>query len=452
MKSKMKIYFSNPEKKIGVGALFGYALAIIPITVFIINILIFGYSNELNNAIAIFTIVLSVYLCYVYRFNIGLFLVMVFIAYTNYSIAMGVYLFPEIRPTALYAQFTGVDLYGKTILCTLIFESALILLSHQVLNEPRIIELKRDEHLEKYEYNNIIAWGALVVYAVMFFAVFRFSESGGRSSTSALNEYRIIVAIIGCYYSGKKKIFKNAWTILIVFTSVLTMFGGNRANMFGSMFLLLVFWYYKFFTYKKVLILLPFAVVLLAAVGFERGSFGLTNETFKKAIQILSKDKLTYEGAVFGYMPSLATMSLIDGCSTQQKVNLFLRHIVYAFTIGRAGDINPDLVFWSREYYVHYNGYISPSYFYMWFKFAGPAIFAILVNAYVNMYNRCIHTFKLSNFFEKLKYILSLFFLCSVTRWYTYGPMGLIRGAFVCSVVYFIVYWFDNFIVYVKRE
>ena len=111
----MKLYLSNPEKKISVSAFMGFVLAVIPLTIFVVNILINGYSMELNNAIAIFTVVLSVYLCYVYRFNIGLFLVMVFIAYTNYSVAMAVYLFPEIRPTALYAQFTGVDLYGRTI-------------------------------------------------------------------------------------------------------------------------------------------------------------------------------------------------------------------------------------------------------------------------------------------------------------------------------------------------
>lgn len=447
----MKLYFSNPEKKVSVRAFFGYALAVVPIVVFAINIWLYGYSTELNNAIAIFTVVLSVYLCYVFRFNIGLFFAMIFIAYTNYSVAVGVYLFPEIRPSALYAQFWGVDLYGKAILCTLIFESVFILLSHRVLNEPHSIELKHSEHSEKYENNIIIAWGALVVYAIMFFSVFRFSDSGERSTTTAINEYRIIVAIIGCYYSGKKKTFKIAWTILIGFTSALTMLGGNRANMFGSMFLLLVFWYSEKITYKKVLILLPFVVIILAAVGFERGNFVFSGAVFRNAWSLLRSDKLTYEGAIIGYLPSLSTIFLTDRCDFQEKMDLLIRHIVYVFKIGSAGTSNPDLVFWSREYFVHYNGYISPSYFYIWFKHAGPAIFALIVNGYVKMYNSCIHYFKLNKFLEKLKYILSLWFLCTFTRWYTYGPMTLIRGAFVCSIVFFIVYWINDFIEMLKH-
>ena len=111
----MKLYLSNPENKIGIWTLVGYIIAIVPTLFFFVNIAILGYSSQINNNIAVFTVVLSVYLCCVYRHNIGLFLVMFFIAYSNYSIAVGVYLFPEIRPTALYAQFTGVDLYGRTI-------------------------------------------------------------------------------------------------------------------------------------------------------------------------------------------------------------------------------------------------------------------------------------------------------------------------------------------------
>jgi hypothetical protein len=402
--------------------------------------IIAGYNATLNNLIAFLTVVLSVYLCYVYRHNIALFLVMIFIAYTNYSVAVAVYLDPTIRPNGMYYQITSAGTYGKGIICTMIFEICMILFSLKVIHDPQKVKFKEDFSKSIVDYNPVIALGAVIVYAVVFFSAFHFGTDGSRGGTSSVAEYRSIFAIIGFYYSGRKNAYKYIWTILIAITSLLVLMSGNRVDMFGGVIVLIAFWYSDFFDYKKVLLMIPFAVIVFAAVGFTRGGFSFSGDIFENAISVLSEDKLTYEGAVYGYLPSLATIELTDRIDFSEKANLFIQHVVYTFTIGKASDINPDLSSYSHNYYQHWYGFISPLYFYFWFRYIGAFLFVFLFNAYNRLFQKFINT-KPIRFIDKLANIMAWFFVGTVGRWYCYGPMALLRGMFICAVIYCIVYF-----------
>lgn len=403
-----------------------------------------GYTTPVNKVVAVATILQSLYLCYLYRYNIGLFFVMIMIAYTNYSVAVGVYLYPEVRPNALYAQFTRAKTYGPAIICVFIFCFALILLSKKIADDPKSIDSKSKQTQLNFEYNDVIAYGAVVIYLGIFFLTYSFGSDTERGSGSALTEYRILVMIVGSYYCGKKNNFKWIWTVVVLLTSILTFYAGNRVSAFPSCICLIVMFYSDFIDYKKVVAVLPFAVVFLALVGFMRGGFSLSIDGLVSAGQKLMEDKLTYEGAIFGYLPSLSTVELADVIPTGDKLKVLLEHIGYVFNIGTTSN-NPDLSFYTRQYYVHYWGFVSPVYFYFWLGYLGPVIFALLVNLYKKLYIKLALKEK-PDYLNKLKYILSIFFVSNVSRWYCYGPMGLIRGMFVCFVVFTIVYVCDRLI------
>ena len=81
-------------------------------TVLLISILIvvvFGFDIQNDMLIypsAFMILVISVFLCYIYRNDIGLFLPMLFMAYCNYSIVVGVYISHDLE--SIYAQFSYV--------------------------------------------------------------------------------------------------------------------------------------------------------------------------------------------------------------------------------------------------------------------------------------------------------------------------------------------------------
>ena len=162
-------------------------------------------------------------------------------------------------------------------------------------------------------------------------------------------------------------------------------------------------------------------------------------------INALMEDKFTYEGAIFGYLPSLSIVELSENVPWSEKWSILVDHIAYIFKIGFAGDGRPDLSSYSRDYYTHYWGFVSPTYFYFWFKYIGAILLALLVKLYIYFYKKSV-TKSISKYTEHLVYILSIYFMCNVARWYCYGPMGLLRGVYICFLAYTLVYVFDNFI------
>lgn len=406
---------------------------------------ILGYSVLSNCVLAIISIVLSLYAVYVYRHHLGLFIAMVFIAYTNYSVA-GVYLFPDIRIT-LYQQFTDLNTYGIGIMCIVLFEWFLLVFAEPVVRAPRSIETKSSVTEPKCEYNRVIAYACLIAYVALFLLIFRYGENGERAESSPILEYRILLAIAGGYYSRNKKHMRVLWTVVILVTSVLTFYGGNRVNTFASLIFLLVFWYSKWITYKVILALLPVAIVGMAAVGFLRADFSLTWENIAHTLGALWDDKLTYEGAIYGYLPSLSTIELAGQIPLGEKMTLLFQHIAYIFFGGTIYG-NPDLSMYSREYYTHYWGFVSPSYFYFWIGYLGPIVLAFLTQFYIRMTRHQMIENNSGRYSSALKAMISYFFISSVARWYVYGPMQLLRGVFVAIVAMTLAYAGD----YVTRK
>lgn len=412
-----------------------------------ITVFISGYSVSLNNFIAVISVVLSVYLCFVYRYNIGLFLVFLFITYCNYSIAVAVYLDPSIRPQSLYNQFgNNVRTYGIAIACVFIFVLLMLVFSKKIAMTPECIDSRKTFDKDNYDYNPIIAVGGLVLYVIVFFTSFSVNM-GERGHISPFGEYRAIILLIGSYYSGRKPLYKIAWTIVTIVTVIPSFLAGNRVDSFASIIGLIICWYYISLNYKKILLILPIIIVLMNLIGMSRGS--VINQDINKELNAsFFQRKLTLDTAYFAYVPSLAAIELADKIKLSDKLLLLFQHIKYIFTIG-SSSFDPGLSLYTRDYYAHAYGFISPSYFYFWFNYIGSLIFGILVQLYNYIYKKYL-TVKASTYFQKLGIILSWYFIASVGRWYCYGPMPLLRGEFVCAVAFSIVYFFN--VLFGKRK
>jgi hypothetical protein len=208
--------------------------------------------------------------------------------------------------------------------------------------------------------------------------------------------------------------------------------------MISSAIFLCCFWYDDLITYKTVLLFIPIAILVFAGVGFMRTGFNLSGKSITEIFSRLFDDKLTYEGAIWCYIPTLASIELTYVTSIQEKLLLLAEHIKYTFTLGSAG-YNPDLSSYSHKYYSHWYGFLSTSYFYFWFYYPGAILFALLVQGYNKMAQKIISANN-TEIFKDVKFTLSYFFISNVGRWYCYGAMGLIRGMFVWFVFEVIFY------------
>lgn len=388
--------------------------------------------------ISILVILVSFYTCYLYRYNIGMFIVQLLIFYSNYSITVAVYLDKSIRNDILYEQFLPESL-SVALYCIYIFEVCILLLSRKIAFSPKSIDSSSGSFIN-CETNDLIACGSIILYLLIFFATFDFGENGARGQGSAINEYRLVVAIIGCFYSGGKnrKLYKFVWTLLILSTSLIVFFNGSRVDAIASLILLVVFWWYDIVSYKRILVVLPVFVIFMVAIGSVRGG-DITRNSFLEAFRTLSLDKLTWDTPHFAHAVSVSIAELSSYSSVLLKFNQLIGHFLYFFLGSSFTD--SLLITYSSNYYIHYNGCVSPVYFYYWFGFIGPILFALLNFKYIKFYlmQRCVYY----NFFSRLKYLLSMYYVCNVSRWYLYGPLYLIRGAFVFTIIFFIVYLID---------
>lgn len=90
---------------------------------------IIPHTALLNQFLAIETILFSIVWVYKCWNNMYLLIVSTFIAYSNYSIAVGIYLDESLRPKYLYPQIQNVDIYSVGIFLMFLTMLSLAILS-----------------------------------------------------------------------------------------------------------------------------------------------------------------------------------------------------------------------------------------------------------------------------------------------------------------------------------
>lgn len=398
-----------------------------------ILLLLLSYLNPLYN-ISIYImgfsiIVISAYLLYLFRNNVGLFICMFFILYSNYSIVMGVYFFPEIRPDVLYLQVTDKEVYLVGMRCLFIFMWALLIfIVNMDIKAYPILELKDAE--QKVPYNNVFSLVCMIAVFILLITGFQFGTNGARASNTTLYEYRIIPFIIGMMYSKKNKVLQALWLILLILTCGVSFIGGNRADAIPPVIAYLCI-YHPNIKPKKLLIVLVAGCIFMVSIGVFRASV-LQNQDLSLVFATLIHDKGTFNTAVWAYFPSICTLDLSLKMPFSEKLSLLLGQVIYIF--GGKDFSYYNLTFVSKKYYFHTNGFVSVTYFYFWFGLLGALLFAWIVFAYIKAVSkRKRHTFS-----PAFRYELFIYFVSTVPRWYLYGPYGIIRGSMLFSIAYFL--------------
>lgn len=389
---------------------------------YILVMMMCDYPEELNECNMIISIFISGYMIYATRKRADLLILMICIFYENYSIAVGCYLDPTLRPEWLYKQFGDERVYTVASLSLLLFEITLF----TGWRVTRGSVESRNISIDDFPNNSIIMYVCMVLYALIFITQVDFS-SNARATSNTINEYKFVLLIIGSIYSKNNKLNRILWTILVVVTSIATFFGGNRVNTLGNIFVLAILWYDEYITFKRAIIIAFPCIFIMLMIGQMRYQFGISLDAIENTWNLIKEEKLVADSFTFAFGPTIAAEEMHFIMSISEKIQLLLNNLIYIVVGGSYGQYS--LANYTRNYYMHYYGFLGANYFDIWFgPFGGMlAGVAVLKIAFLRA-----GTIKGCSGFRK---VVALGAFANLLRWYNYNFMQIFRSVFVMIIV-----------------
>ena len=408
------------------------AICIMSLMFFLFNLLSDNYTEFSNILTAIYVFAIFVYLTYISRKNILLFIVFFFITYCNYSILYGRYINPEIAMINSVIESSYVDGLGINIL--LLFLTTILMF----LKPIKKIEYDYGFLMNENRSNKLISWGAFLVIILIGIFFYTPAIDGGRAGYSPLYEYSTIFFIIGFYYSGKRRsITGKALVVLLILYTIRDFIGGHRVTGLQLMIILFVFFFAYRTNYRKVLLMGFAGIVLMNFVAVYRSTFMLSSTSIARSFNNLYEKMFAFDTAYYAYLASLTFIATKPLYPIVVRLGQFSDFIVSQILVGTVGESLYEI---SRKYYSHANGGILPIYFFYYLGWLGTIISGLLVTIYFNLIES-VRTSTLG-----LKKVILVYVVATVPRWYLYSPNQLIRGVILLIIVYYIAHIVDTII------
>lgn len=361
---------------------------------------------------------------YILRKNKGFFLMLCFIFYVNYSIAVGVYMDPSIAPE-FYEQVTNESVYDEGLLSMILFCCALIIPlygTQRFVHQTKGVGHKMESLL--------LEWLSIFLYIYLFITQTTWGF-GERMSATALGEYKYFFAMLGSLYARKNSKHRCLWTIILLLSAFIGFVGGNRADSFPMIFIILIIWYPEL-SLKKLALLGAPAIVLLKLIGDIRGDLTLLMDfNLSKIIERTFDGYMAQDTFTYAYFPSIASIDLSYIQDLETRFSLLIDNIIYIFVGGSYG--NSVLANYTYNYYVHCFGFIGPLNFNYWLGYFGPVIAGLILGFLIKNIYHC----NISNNRLLVDKVIYICVICSAPRWYVYNYFALFRSILLFLVLFY---------------
>ncbi len=333
----------------------------------IINMI--GFSTQLNTVLALITIILSLILVYKCWNNKLLFLISLFIAYSNYSICVGIYLDPTLRPIYLYPQITDVSVYGLGILMLFLFTFILTMLmerGNKSINLEKVL-IRKDN---RNDYIFVFLYVLLITIILLGYKV----NEGGRGNPSVIYEYGNIVLITLFYYSVRNKILIKLSVFIGIIYCLISFLNGTRIEGLMCSLVLLIC---AFSDIKNTTICIGmiFGLILFRIIGSIRGDIVLLFSNPHFYLVQLFKDKLVFDTCTYAYFPMLCMIESFRNIDFSTRIYYLVRFLM-TIVIGQSHVKDGNLIVVVKNNYFHNEGGVSMGFFYTWFKEMGCILFS----------------------------------------------------------------------------
>lgn len=391
------------------------------------------YTENFNKIVAVGVLVLSIAVVYRCRKNNLLFILSLFISYVNYSIVVGIYLFPDLRPKYLYPQITDVEVYGIGIAMIYLFLLALLCFFPNRINKDDSVFAS--DFIKKENYNPWIFGGSLLLFSVILLLGYERVPSG-RGISSPIYEYNVIFLILMFYYSGNLKINKYICYLSALAYAMTSMSNGTRIEALVCLLVVFFCGINKEVPKKTLTVGLFAGIVLFNLIGNTRGNSVSLSEGLLNSISDLLQEKLVFDTATHAYFPALGMIEQFKYFSLDTSFH-FLGRFLGTIVAGQSRVKDGNLISYVSNFYYHNFGGLTTGFFYVWFSYLGSLIFGYIVGWYVRFINN-------NSKRSAINLCAGLYAVCSVPRWYLYGPWSLFRGVLLCVIVFCIVQYMDK--------
>lgn len=385
-----------------------------------------NYSESINKSLAVGVMICSLIWVYKCWNNIYLLILSLFITYSNYSVVVGIYLDPQLRPQYLYPQINDIQVYGTGIAVVFIFMLSLSLLMTKVKKDSLDI---RNNFVRDNNYNSVLFFLIWIVFNLI--VVFGYSRNAGmRAESSPIYEYNVILLLLLFFYSGDKKIPRFFCIESMVIYTLSSVIGGNRVEALICLIVFVLCYFKKPLKQVMVLFGMVGGLMFFSIIGTIRGNWLLLSQNFWDIFKIIFRDKFVFDTCTYAYFPMLCMVEMFIDFSVTDAFHYLVRFLL-TILMGQNRVEDGDLIYVTSKKYFHNFGGFTLGFFYVWFAYFGSIIMSIVVYYYENL------IIKNSKNISDYKKIALLYAVATVPRWYLYGPWALTRGIAVCEIIFF---------------
>ncbi len=360
------------------------------------------------------------------KYDNGLFFTMISILYFNFSFIITKYI--GTPSTLLNAIYLGIK-EEKTMIIAI----DLLILMFSVINYffPKIVK-SNDFSNEVVEYNsnnNIIIIGFLMLLGIYLYHVLN-----NITRTTTLLEYSIILFIIELYMTKKRKKWKIATEILMIVFAVSALYYGDRIAVLQIILADVLINYIDKFKKKTILLITILGLFMFTLFGIygdylDKG-IRLQYISVGETITALSDRRFAIDTSVAAYHAGLSIVESSQYYTINYRLGNAAKYLFVYTPLGSKYSKYTSLNREVRKYRGNIGGGYITSYFYFWFSWMGPIIIGLYFSFLLNR-------LKNKNQYE---YLLKIFILSTMPRWYMYSPDLLFRGVIIFSIVYFLFF------------
>lgn len=352
-------------------------------------------------------LIVSIYLVVEVHTDIYLLFIAIPIFYSNYSIAIGEFIFKNSQSTFNQLRFSNYNLYLYLLLMLTIFTSIFAANISPIIKQSKLI----------FERNDLFFY--FLVFIALIINIFFFDRSvseGYMLRSNSLHGYLFIVFIFMIFYSGNKRSHIIITVITAMITVIQSLVYGGRQSVIPVAIVVLLMLFMEKLKAKYIILIALGGIILLTLVGQMRGT-----EIVRplEIVKSLFEGILVQDTTIYAFNSSVTHLFASSYYSVHDRLISFLG-FVSSWFIGEgtsftnlgnvtriAGDVANNL-----------GGGIIVSHFYFWIGWFGVVVSPLIISQLINIFRKG----------KNEVFVLILIALASTaSTWYIYSPLQFFR-------------------------
>lgn len=395
------------------------------VLIFIIGLIILDFNFK--TILGVFLLMYNLGLMYKFRKNKKMFFLFLALFYFNYSYCITKYIGTESNLlSAVYEQLQNESSYIICIVQQIIFLVILDILISKKNNSLNVYENK----ITNFKYRKVLIYllDVFLIFTLLYHIINKITVN------TAWFEYSIYIFIFALYFTKQDKHLKIFTELILVAFSIYSLKNGDRIAVLQFLIVDFLINYINKFSIKKILLTMISGILIFTFLGLYGDILDFSKDFEKLNVEYtinkIKERRFALDTSVSAYFSGLSIIDLRNIFEPKERIMNGIEYFTrYTFLGTKTEYKDPSVIV--RDYQINYGGAFLTTYFYYWFGMIG----VVLISCYVGyLLNKTIKSKTLYG------YLLNIFIIATVPRWYMYVPTLLFRGVLFFSIIYFVIF------------